>query len=99
MSQTAGAPRSHCTWSKTGDTATMGNRELKVASSEGEAVTPKGVLVGDVWFASGQPAAALVQGIAAPRIEGALCVVFDQWPKSLEAIATQLGTLAAEKLK
>jgi len=52
-----------------------------------------------VPFLYAQPAAALVQGIAAPRIEGALCVVFDQWPKSLESIATQLGTLAAEKLK
>ena len=46
-----------------------------------------------------QPAASLVEGIATPQIEDALGIEFDQWPKSLEAIATQLGTLAAEKLK
>ena len=46
-----------------------------------------------------QPAASLVGGIATPQIERALSIEFDQWPKSLEAIATQLGTLAAEKMK
>jgi len=46
-----------------------------------------------------QPAASLVEGIATPKVEGALRIEFDQWPKSLEAIATQLGTLAAEKLR
>ena len=52
-----------------------------------------------VPFLYAQPAATLVQGIAAPHIEGALRIEFDQWPKSLEAIATQLGTLAAERVK
>jgi len=50
-------------------------------------------------FLYAQPGVILVEGIATPRIEGALSIEFDQWPKSLEAIATQLGTLAAEKLK
>jgi hypothetical protein len=53
----------------------------------------------DVTFLYAQPAASLVEGIGTPRIEGAPSIEFDQWPKSFEAIATQLGTLAAEKLK
>ena len=52
-----------------------------------------------VPFLCAQPAASLVEGIVTPQIEGALSIEFEQWPKSLEAIATQLGTLAAEKLK
>jgi len=52
-----------------------------------------------VPFFYAQPTASLVEGIAAPKIEGAYGIEFDQWPKSVEAIATQLGTLAAEKLK
>jgi len=52
-----------------------------------------------VPFLYAQPAATLVAGIATPQIDGALSIEFDQWPKSLEVIATQLGTLAAEKLK
>ncbi len=52
-----------------------------------------------VPFLYAQPAASLVEGIATPQIEGALSVEFDQWPKSLEAIAIRLGTLAAEELR
>ena len=52
-----------------------------------------------VPFLYAQPTASLVEGIAAPKIKGALSIEFDEWPKSLQAIATQLGTLAAEKLK
>ena len=52
-----------------------------------------------VHFLYAQPAASLVDGIATPRVAGALGIEFAAWPKSLEAIATQLGTLAAEKLK
>ncbi|MBC8872709.1 MAG: hypothetical protein H8E44_25025 [Planctomycetes bacterium] len=52
-----------------------------------------------VPFLYAQPAASLVEGIGTPQIDGALSIKFDQWPKSLEVIATQLGTGAAEKLK
>ena len=52
----------------------------------------------NVPFLYAQPAAALVEGIGTPQIDGAHSIEFDQWPKSLEAIATQLGTLAAETL-
>jgi len=52
-----------------------------------------------VPFLYAQPAASLVEGIGTPHIEGALSVEFDRWPNSLEAIATRLGALAAEKLK
>ena len=52
-----------------------------------------------VPFLYAQPAASLVEGIVPAQIEGALSIEFDEWPKSLEAIATQLGTLAADKLK
>jgi len=52
-----------------------------------------------VPFLYAQPAASLVEGITAPRIEGALSIEFDQWPKGLETIATGLGALAAEKLE
>jgi len=52
-----------------------------------------------VPFLYAQPAASLVEGITKPKIEGALSIEFKEWPKSLEAIATQLGTLAAKKLK
>lgn len=52
-----------------------------------------------VPFLYAQPAASLVEAVATPQIEGALSIAFDQWPQSLKAIATQLGTLAAEKLK
>jgi fermentation-respiration switch protein FrsA (DUF1100 family) len=50
-----------------------------------------------VTFLYAQPAASLVEGIAVPKVEGASSIEFDEWPKSLESIAVQLGTLAAEK--
>jgi hypothetical protein len=53
----------------------------------------------NVPFLYAQPAATLVEGIGTPQIEGALSIELDQWPKSLQAAATRLGTLAAEKLK
>ena len=52
-----------------------------------------------VPFLFAQPASSLVEGIASPQIKGASSIEFDQWSKSLETIAIQLGTLAAEKLK
>ena len=52
-----------------------------------------------VRFLYAHPVASMVEGIAIPRVEGALSIEFDDWPKSLEAIATRLGSLAAEKLK
>lgn len=75
-----------------------------VGGRETETVTLKGVLVGEVWFASGQSnmewvAGKSMYGQLAGQIEGAPSIEFDQWPKSFEAIATQLGRLAAEKLK
>ena len=41
----------------------------------------------------------LLEGIATPKIEGTRNIEFDEWPESLEAIAAQLGTLAAKQLK
>ncbi len=49
-----------------------------------------------VPFFYAQPTDSLVDGIAPPKIEGASSVEFDQWPKSLETIAAQLGALAAK---
>jgi hypothetical protein len=40
-----------------------------------------------------------VEGITAPQIKGARSIEFGEWPKSLRAIATQLGTLVAGKLE
>ena len=53
----------------------------------------------EVPFLYAQPAASLVEGIAAPQVRDAVSIGFDEWPKTLEAIATQLGTLAAERFK
>jgi hypothetical protein len=50
-----------------------------------------------VPFLFAQPAGSLVEGITPPKVEDALSIEFDQWPRSLEAIAMQLGELAAEK--
>jgi hypothetical protein len=50
----------------------------------------------NVPFLYAQPAASLVEGIGTPQIKGALSIGFDEWPRSLEAIATGLGALAAE---
>ncbi len=52
-----------------------------------------------VPFFYAQPASSLVDGLRAPKFKGATSTEFDLWPKSLEAIAAQLGALAAEKLK
>jgi len=52
-----------------------------------------------VPFVYAQPAASLVEGITTPQIEGALRIEFDQWPKSFEAIAIHLGTLAAKRIQ
>ena len=52
-----------------------------------------------VLFLYAQPAASLVKGITTPQIERALSTEFSEWPRSLQAIAAQLGALAAEKLK
>ncbi len=52
-----------------------------------------------VTFLFAQPAASLVEGIAAPEVEAASSVEFDEWPKTLERIATELGTLAADERK
>lgn len=47
-----------------------------------------------VQFLYAQPARTLVHGITAPKIPGAKSVTFDQWPKSLREIATEMGKLA-----
>ncbi|MGY8642510.1 MAG: hypothetical protein ACKVJU_15620 [Verrucomicrobiales bacterium] len=47
-----------------------------------------------VQFLYAQPASSLIEGIAAPGIPGAKSITFDQWPKSLKAIATELAKLA-----
>jgi len=44
-----------------------------------------------VSFVFAQPTASLVPGMGAPQVEGALRVDFDQWPKNLQVLATQLG--------
>ncbi|MEO2016298.1 MAG: sialate O-acetylesterase [Fuerstiella sp.] len=53
----------------------------------------------DVSFLYAQPSGSLVEGITAPSIPGAIHVTLDEWPKSLESIAIELGTLAAQKIK
>ncbi len=45
-----------------------------------------------VPFFYAQPSAKLVPGITQPKIENAKAAEFDQWPKSLRELATQLGT-------
>jgi hypothetical protein len=47
-------------------------------------------------FVYAQPSSELVEGIAEPQVAKAKAVEFDEWPKSLQRIATQLGELAAE---
>jgi hypothetical protein len=47
-------------------------------------------------FLCAQPSATLVPGITAPKIENAKSAEFDQWPKSLRELATQLGTAAKD---
>jgi len=50
-----------------------------------------------VAFLYAQPAASLVDGITAPRVVNTSSIEFGQWPESLEAIAVQLGKLAAKR--
>ncbi|MDP6444137.1 MAG: sialate O-acetylesterase [Pirellulaceae bacterium] len=52
-----------------------------------------------VPFLYAQPAGSLVDGITTPKIGNAASVDFDQWPKSLEALAARLGELAAKRNK
>lgn len=47
-----------------------------------------------VKFYYAQPAGSLVEGITVPSIPGAKLVAFDNWPKSLKELGTQLGQLA-----
>ena len=47
-----------------------------------------------VPFLHAQPAAALIPGITAPKIENAASVEFTQWPKTLRDLAAQLGAAA-----
>jgi hypothetical protein len=49
-----------------------------------------------VQFLHAQPSATLVPGITQPVIENSSAAHFDQWPKSLRELATQLGTAARE---
>jgi len=51
----------------------------------------------NVQFLYAQPASSLVEGITAPRIPGAKSFSFDQWPKSLQRVAIQLGELIRSK--
>ena len=48
----------------------------------------------EIRFLYAQPAGSLVDGITAPRIPGAKCITFDQWPKSLKEIAAAMAELA-----
>jgi hypothetical protein len=47
-----------------------------------------------VQFLYAQPANSLVAGLTTAKIPGAKSVTFDQWPKSLKALATELAKLA-----
>ena len=47
-----------------------------------------------VQFIYAQPANSLLEGITAPSIRGAKQVTFDNWPKSMQELATQIGRLA-----
>ena len=51
----------------------------------------------NVQFLFAQPASSLVEGITSPRIPGAKSTSFDQWPNSLQGIATRLGELIKDK--
>ncbi len=48
----------------------------------------------NVQFLYAQPAISLVEGITAPKIPGAQKVTFEQWPKSMKAIAEKLAKLS-----
>jgi hypothetical protein len=47
-----------------------------------------------VPFLYAQPSATLVPGMTPPKIANSKTAEFDQWPKTLKAIATQLGATA-----
>lgn len=47
-----------------------------------------------VQFIYAQPTASLIEGITTPGIVGAKMVLFDQWPKSLKDLATEMARLA-----
>ena len=47
-----------------------------------------------VPFLYAQPSATLVPGMTPPKIANSKAAEFDQWPKTLKAIATQLGAAA-----
>lgn len=49
-----------------------------------------------VPFLFAHPSSTLVPGITAPKLENAASAEFDQWPKSLRELATQLGTTAGK---
>ena len=48
-----------------------------------------------VRFVYAHPLDALVPGVGQPKLEKAMGVVFDRWPKSLESLATKMGKAAA----
>jgi hypothetical protein len=48
----------------------------------------------NVQFLYAQPASSLVEGITDPKIPGAKIVSFDQWPKSVQSLASSLAKLA-----
>ena len=48
----------------------------------------------EVQFLYAQPAGSLAEGITAPNIPNAKSISFNQWPKSLKAIAAGLAELA-----
>ena len=48
----------------------------------------------EVQFIYAQPAGSLVNGITAPKIQGAKSITFDKWPKSLKDIAVEMAKLA-----
>ena len=50
-----------------------------------------------VQFLFAQPASSLAEGITAPKIPGAKSTSFNQWPKSLQRVATRLGELIRMK--
>ena len=47
-----------------------------------------------VQFIYAQPTSSLVEGIKTPKIAGAKMATFDQWPKSLKDLATEMAHLA-----
>jgi len=52
-----------------------------------------------VPFVYAQPSAKLVDGIGKPQIDNAVSIEFEEWPESLQDIATKLGAAAAGNFK